>query len=271
MSYGQWENAVLTSAERLNQFGSPLPFNEVKATVRSVARWTWAHYTGSHIRRGIMACDADTPLDDRQRQAAARTNQQRTQATEQSITAAIAQLTGKAQRVTKAAVARLTGLSRQQISTRYGHLFGAEKSVKSAVYQISAPEGSRFSDEDKVVELVPKSSQMSQSVIDIFPRSGGKLMKSAQPKGFKDLWLLFSSMAAVVKADGCEPVFTTTDHHRLARVILAQHVSWATAELIVMELSARSVEKAYQHMTVRDWVGYAIRLARIAKAKDPPL
>ncbi|MCP3672139.1 MAG: hypothetical protein GY814_17260, partial [Gammaproteobacteria bacterium] len=225
MGYDQWENAVLTSAERLNQFGSPLPFSEVKATVRSVAHWTWTHYTGSFVRRGIMACDADTPLDDRQRQGAAYTHQQRRQATEQKIAAAITQLTNDKQRITKAAVARLTGLSRQQISRRYGHLFGAVKSVNYGVHQIPAPEGSRFSGEDKVVELVPKSRQLSQTAIDISPRSGGKPMKSVQPKGFKDLWLLFSSMAAVAKADGCEPVFTTTDHHRLARVILTQHVS----------------------------------------------
>ncbi len=270
MNYDQWENAVVHSAERLNQFGTALPFNEVNATARSVARWTWANYTGSTIRRGVMACNQQQALDDRQRQGAAYTHQQRTTATEQKITAAIAQLTTDNQRVTKAAVARLTGVSRQQISRRYGHLFGAEKSATHGVHQISAPQGSRFSGEDKVAELVPKNRQLSQTAIDISPRSGGKTMKSAQSNGFKDLWLLFASMDAVAKAEGCEPVFITTDHHRLARVILAQHVSWATAELIVMELSARSVEKAYQHMTVRDWVGYAIKLAQVAKGKDLP-
>ncbi|MCP3668951.1 MAG: hypothetical protein GY814_00635 [Gammaproteobacteria bacterium] len=270
MAYDQWENTVLDAAERLNDFSSALPWNEVKALVRSVAGWTWTHYTGSPIRRGVMACDADQPLPDRQRQSADRTNGTRTARTEQAITTAITQLTDQQTRVSKAAVARITGISRQQISTRYGHLFDAEESVKSGVHQISAPGGVQNVNESNVVKLPIQTDQYSQPSVAISPRSGERTMKMAHPKGFKDLWLLFASMEVIAKADGCVPVFTTTDHHRLARVILAQQVPWPLAEQIVMEISARSVEKAYQHMTVRDWVGYVIRLARIGKGQDPP-
>lgn len=41
-----WEVAVLAKAEKLNTFREPLSFNEVKATARSVARWTYNHYDG---------------------------------------------------------------------------------------------------------------------------------------------------------------------------------------------------------------------------------
>lgn len=41
-----WEAAVLEKAEKLNTFNEPLPFNEVKATARSVARWTYNRYEG---------------------------------------------------------------------------------------------------------------------------------------------------------------------------------------------------------------------------------
>lgn len=42
----QWFNAVLARAEALNDFAAPLPLSEIKATAKSVAKWTWKHYTG---------------------------------------------------------------------------------------------------------------------------------------------------------------------------------------------------------------------------------
>ena len=36
-----WQDACLERAERLNCFEVPLPYAEVRATARSVARWTW--------------------------------------------------------------------------------------------------------------------------------------------------------------------------------------------------------------------------------------
>lgn len=41
----QWQSAVLGQAERLNVFDLPLAFNEVKAVAKSVARWTWSHFS----------------------------------------------------------------------------------------------------------------------------------------------------------------------------------------------------------------------------------
>lgn len=44
-STAQWHSAVLGQAERLNAFDLPLAFNEVKAVAKSVARWTWLHFS----------------------------------------------------------------------------------------------------------------------------------------------------------------------------------------------------------------------------------
>lgn len=55
--WNAWHEAVLARAERLNVFEVPLPYSEVKATAKSVARWTWRKLTpggfrDSQARRG---------------------------------------------------------------------------------------------------------------------------------------------------------------------------------------------------------------------------
>lgn len=43
--FTQWRESVLGAAEGFNaEFQTPLPFSEVKATAKSVAKWTWAHF-----------------------------------------------------------------------------------------------------------------------------------------------------------------------------------------------------------------------------------
>ena len=41
----KWGERVQARAEALNSFSEPLPYSEVKATARSVAKWTWRHIT----------------------------------------------------------------------------------------------------------------------------------------------------------------------------------------------------------------------------------
>lgn len=41
-----FSEAVLKACEKLNTFPEPLPLPEVKATAKSIARWTWTKYTG---------------------------------------------------------------------------------------------------------------------------------------------------------------------------------------------------------------------------------
>lgn len=40
-----WHRAVLGQAEKLNVFNVPLPFSEVRAIAKSVAKWTWRHFS----------------------------------------------------------------------------------------------------------------------------------------------------------------------------------------------------------------------------------
>ncbi|MGU5311748.1 primase C-terminal domain-containing protein, partial [Escherichia coli] len=47
LNYEAWERDVLSIAEGLNTHCNalnPLQYNEIKATARSVSRWTWKHF-----------------------------------------------------------------------------------------------------------------------------------------------------------------------------------------------------------------------------------
>jgi len=55
-----WEVAVLAKAEKLNTFKEPLGGSEVKATARSVARWTFNHYDGK-LTESSLASAGMTP------------------------------------------------------------------------------------------------------------------------------------------------------------------------------------------------------------------
>lgn len=59
-SVDKWHAAVLERAEKLNTFAQPLPSSEIRATARSVAKWTWSHYTG-RMTASSLAADGLTP------------------------------------------------------------------------------------------------------------------------------------------------------------------------------------------------------------------
>lgn len=56
----RWHAAVLEKAESLNIFTTPLPSSEIRATARSVAKWTWMHYTG-RMSASSLTADGLTP------------------------------------------------------------------------------------------------------------------------------------------------------------------------------------------------------------------
>ena len=44
-TFDTWHATVLTKAAAYNAFETPLPFTEIKATAKSVAKYTWTHFT----------------------------------------------------------------------------------------------------------------------------------------------------------------------------------------------------------------------------------
>ena len=55
LGFDQWHEAVSMRAQKLNIFSTPLPASEIRATARSVAKWTWEHYTGHMSASSLTA------------------------------------------------------------------------------------------------------------------------------------------------------------------------------------------------------------------------
>lgn len=149
---GQYEafyQQVAAEAERLNDYGSKrgfmdvkrnvpkpdLSLSQVRATVRSVARWTWDTYTGDgRCNRGVMRLNKALPLADRQRLSAKRTHSERTNKTGDRVRAACAILRGRGEAVTQVAIARITRLTRQTVAA-YRQLIDEHPPTQNAPVQ----------------------------------------------------------------------------------------------------------------------------------------
>nr|WP_241391638.1 replication initiation protein [Yersinia frederiksenii]ULG19998.1 replication protein A [Yersinia frederiksenii] len=137
-------------------FSSNLTVSQVKATVRSVARWTWDNYTGcSRCHRGAMSLDPTLPLYERQKLSAKRTHEKRQSKTESKIRLVCRQLLDRGEKLRKSVIAKLTALTRQTVA-KYKHIInetvgqpdsvilfngeasGAVENVNYGVHQISA-------------------------------------------------------------------------------------------------------------------------------------
>lgn len=98
-------------------FDANLPHSSIRATVKSIARWTWTHYTGtSRCHRGAMRLDGDLPLLERQRLAADRTHDLRRKATMSKIRVACRVLHARGEALTQLAISKIAKLSRQTVA-----------------------------------------------------------------------------------------------------------------------------------------------------------
>lgn len=114
-----------------NGFSEDLMLSSVRATVRSVARWTWTRYQGSsRCCRGAMALDKSLPLAERQSLAAKRTHELRHKSTESKIRAACRGLQERGEKLTQVAIAILAGVSRQTVAN-YGHVLNEVTRVQT--------------------------------------------------------------------------------------------------------------------------------------------
>ncbi|NVL62628.1 replication protein A, partial [Pseudomonas syringae pv. actinidiae] len=103
-------------------FSENLPLSSIRATVKSVGRWTWDRYTGDRrCHRGAMQLDGSLSLTERQSLAAKRTHELRHKATESKIRAACRQLQDQGKALVRSAIATLAGVSVRTVAS-YTHI-----------------------------------------------------------------------------------------------------------------------------------------------------
>jgi hypothetical protein len=142
--YDMWLKSVESEAEAINRgFKEALSLSEIRATAKSVAKWTWNNYNPSEqINRGKMGFGEtrhnfnfaapmlpEQEIKRRQSLSAELTNKHRKENTELQIKQAIERLNANGEKVTKAKVAKITGLDRGNLSENYGDLFAKKVSV----------------------------------------------------------------------------------------------------------------------------------------------
>lgn len=114
---------AFNESQRIARALSPaLPYSSIKATAKSIARWTWSRYQGSSTcHRGAMRLSPDLPLKEKQAQAARYTHNRRTQDTASKIRAACRGLVQRGKPLTLSAIASISNLTRQTVA-KYQHV-----------------------------------------------------------------------------------------------------------------------------------------------------
>ena len=102
-------------------FTTNLPHSSLRATVKSVARWTWDCYRGDAVVIEAMQLDSSLPLAERQTLAAKRTHEVRHKATESKVRAGCRGLLQRGEPLHRTAIAVLAGVTRQTVGT-YAHV-----------------------------------------------------------------------------------------------------------------------------------------------------
>jgi len=111
--YQTWFRFILAASRKLNDYTHPLPDSEVRATAKSVAKWTWRHFgKGAAVER----------FRDRQKGRQRRSAAARKGKTSAAIVQAVEGLRRAGKRVTVTAVARLAGCSRQTVYKQHHRL-----------------------------------------------------------------------------------------------------------------------------------------------------
>jgi len=134
-------------------FASNLSIAEVRATVKSIARWTWDRYTGSSkSNKGVMQLSPELSTSDKQRQSAQRTHEVRKTRTKEKIKLALSELKKNGLEASYSSISSITKLSRQTVSKymkeiaqaaepkvlQLASLFRKNNDVKNGVHQITA-------------------------------------------------------------------------------------------------------------------------------------
>lgn len=117
-------------------FSSDLRTAQVRATVKSIANWTWERYTGKGSKnRGVMQLPETLDTKTKQTLSAKRTHDLRKNSTQARISAAYNNLKQSGKPTTIQQVAKISGLTRQTVA-KYKHLLTETQPISNDVISI---------------------------------------------------------------------------------------------------------------------------------------
>ncbi len=259
-------------------FSNDLTWSQVKATVKSVARWTWDRYTGSSkCQRGVMGLDKSLPLKERQRKAAERTHSCRRKATELKIITAHKQLIAQGAKVTQAAVAAHTGLTRQTVA-KHKHLI-TTPSTLNVVPMPQAQEGDlspvsdvKYSlDQISALQVVDKCEwtvlEFPKKEISNISFNDVSLHAEKGANGAKSLFSqICSTLSSIPRVEGVVCPFSFEFRGRMARVVVSYGLSELDSVLVAISVASSAADPAKLHFSQDDWMGYLVRALQNARA-----
>ncbi|MDT3243891.1 replication initiation protein [Pseudomonas amygdali pv. morsprunorum] len=151
-------------------FSENLPLSSIRATVKSVGRWTWDRYTGDRrCHRGAMQLDGSLSLTERQSLAAKRTHELRHKATESKIRAACRQLQAQGKTLARSAIATLAGVSVSTVA-RYGHILTEVTTPATvSVLKVSPDPAAAVSQRDQTRPINGESALKNQGLTHCDP------------------------------------------------------------------------------------------------------
>jgi len=125
--YDRWLMACEARASMYNNFKPGLDVSEIKQIAKSVAKWTYNHFSRDGFNGYIDRLKAFTHSSEQQSIKGKKSAQNRRSKREVQILEAIQNLQDNGQKVTKIAVSNLVGINERNIRKNYSHLFEKKK------------------------------------------------------------------------------------------------------------------------------------------------
>lgn len=259
-------------------FRSNLSSSQIRATVKSVSRWTWDRYTGSAKIRGTMPfADDSIPLKQKQSQSAKRTHKLKTSRSVEKLVFAFSRTRKMDSLPTISELVAASGLCRQTVSRHYEKaktIFLKSQSEEKAqinsacvnfgVHQIYAVAGSPSVTGEELHDLDIKDDEITGNeevgLADSTHSDGASGAKNV----FSYLCSLFSAIPAI---EGASCPFSYEFRARMARIVLRQKLTFCDSQLVAISVAAMCIDPKTSAWTEDQWASYCSASARNARVE----
>lgn len=257
-------------------FSSNLSWSQVKATIKSVSRWTWDRYTGSAKIRGTMRFDDPSlSLKDKQAQSAKRTHEIKTSRSVEKLVFAFSRTYSGQKLPTIAELTKASGLCRQTVSRHYDKA----KALFLKNHDTRSEDAIKTNDVNHGVHQIYAVAPVDNLEVDVLSNEDSKkglsniitddvLADSELCDGAAGAKNVFSSICSLLtsipKLEGVPCPFTYQFRGRLARIILKEKLTVCDSEILAISVAAVCLDPKTEFWSETEWASYCAQSARNA-------